>query len=226
MQRRAPRRDELRDRTLQGLADPLDVAQEPLLHQHRRLFREVLDHSRSRCIRLDLERILSFQLQEKGDLLKNGCDVTLGHGLSVYHAKREKGTGYFSLIRPVREGQLLGCPLRKKSSLSPFPAPFSCRCATHFDPASIIVMRRARLLLTGLVLLGIGVTVSADAQPLGRDTQTSSSCQIGTSRRGPAVSSATSPSRQAARSRSTQPRKPTGQISKNPADSPADSTTN
>src|SRR2546427_13117764 len=80
MQGRAPRRDKLRDRALQGLADPLDVAQEPLLHQHRRLFREALDHSRSRCIRLDLERILAFQLQEKGDLLKDGCYVTLGHG--------------------------------------------------------------------------------------------------------------------------------------------------
>src|SRR5213592_1752524 len=45
-------------------------------------------------------------------------------------------------------------------------------------------MRRARLLLTGLVLLGIGVTVSADAQPLGRDTQTSSSCQIGNIKKG------------------------------------------
>src|SRR2546427_7955917 len=66
-----PRRDELRDRALQGLADPLDIAQDPLLHQNRRLFRETLDHSRSRCIRLDLERILPFQLQEKGDLLKN-----------------------------------------------------------------------------------------------------------------------------------------------------------
>src|SRR3989442_9140576 len=80
MQGRAPRRDKLRDRALQGLADPLDVAQEPLLHQHRRLFREALDHSRSRCIRLDLERILAFQLQEKGDLLKDGCYVTLRHG--------------------------------------------------------------------------------------------------------------------------------------------------
>jgi hypothetical protein len=45
-------------------------------------------------------------------------------------------------------------------------------------------MRRARLLLTGLVLLAIGVTVSADAQPLGRDTQTSSSCQIGNIKKG------------------------------------------
>ena len=45
-------------------------------------------------------------------------------------------------------------------------------------------MRRARLLLTGLVLLAIGVTVSVDAQPLGRDTQTSSSCQIGNIKKG------------------------------------------
>jgi len=45
-------------------------------------------------------------------------------------------------------------------------------------------MRPARCLLTGLVLLAIGVTVSADAQPLGRDTQTSSSCQIGNIKKG------------------------------------------
>jgi hypothetical protein len=45
-------------------------------------------------------------------------------------------------------------------------------------------MRHARLLLTGLVLLGISATVSADAQPLGHDTQTSSSCQIGTIKKG------------------------------------------
>lgn len=45
-------------------------------------------------------------------------------------------------------------------------------------------MLDARLLLTGLVLLAIGATVSADAQPLGRDTQTSSSCQIGSIKKG------------------------------------------
>src|SRR5881296_4448432 len=45
-------------------------------------------------------------------------------------------------------------------------------------------MMIARLVPTGLVLLAIGVTVSADAQPLGRDTQTSSSCQIGNIKKG------------------------------------------
>jgi len=45
-------------------------------------------------------------------------------------------------------------------------------------------MMCARLLLTGLVLLAIGVTMSADAQPVGRDTQTSSSCQIGNIKKG------------------------------------------
>jgi len=48
----------------------------------------------------------------------------------------------------------------------------------------MVFMRPARCLLTGLVLLTIGVTVSADAQPLGRDTQTSSSCQIGNIKKG------------------------------------------
>lgn len=35
-----------------------------------------------------------------------------------------------------------------------------------------------------LILLAIGASVSADAQPLGRDTQTSSSCQIGNIKKG------------------------------------------
>src|SRR5438445_13019006 len=45
-------------------------------------------------------------------------------------------------------------------------------------------MSNRRAILSGLVLLAIGATVSADAQPLGRDTQTSSSCQIGTIKKG------------------------------------------
>ena len=45
-------------------------------------------------------------------------------------------------------------------------------------------MTIARLVPTCLVLLVIGATVSADAQPLGRDTQTSSSCQIGNIKKG------------------------------------------
>src|SRR3989441_5578903 len=45
-------------------------------------------------------------------------------------------------------------------------------------------MSNMRAILSGLVLLAIGATVSADAQPLGRDTQTSSSCQIGTIKKG------------------------------------------
>jgi hypothetical protein len=45
-------------------------------------------------------------------------------------------------------------------------------------------MSNARAILTGLLLLAIGATVSADAQPLGRDTQTSSSCQIGNIKKG------------------------------------------
>jgi len=45
-------------------------------------------------------------------------------------------------------------------------------------------MQHGRLLQIGLVLLAIGATVSADAQPLGRDTQTSSSCQIGNIKKG------------------------------------------
>src|SRR5207244_13363716 len=45
-------------------------------------------------------------------------------------------------------------------------------------------MSKRRAILSGLILLGIGATVSADAQPVGRDTQTSSSCQIGTIKKG------------------------------------------
>src|SRR5256712_14119707 len=45
-------------------------------------------------------------------------------------------------------------------------------------------MSNRRAILSGLILLGIGATVSADAQPLGRDTQTSSSCQIGSIKKG------------------------------------------
>src|SRR5437899_12145827 len=45
-------------------------------------------------------------------------------------------------------------------------------------------MSNMRAILSGLILLGIGATVSADAQPRGRYTQTSSSCQIGTIKKG------------------------------------------
>src|SRR5713226_3780852 len=45
-------------------------------------------------------------------------------------------------------------------------------------------MTYARLILTGLILSAIGTTVRADAQTLGRDTQTSSSCQIGNIKKG------------------------------------------
>src|SRR2546427_827246 len=45
-------------------------------------------------------------------------------------------------------------------------------------------MMIARLVPTGLVLLAIRVNLSADAPPLGRDTQTSSSCQIGNIKKG------------------------------------------
>ena len=45
-------------------------------------------------------------------------------------------------------------------------------------------MSTTRAILSSLVLLAIGATVSADAQPLGRDTQTSSSCQIGNIKKG------------------------------------------
>ncbi len=45
-------------------------------------------------------------------------------------------------------------------------------------------MQHVPLLVYGLLLIAIGATVSADAQPLGRDTQTSSSCQIGNIKKG------------------------------------------
>ena len=45
-------------------------------------------------------------------------------------------------------------------------------------------MRYARCFLTGLVLFGIGTAMAVDAQPLGRHTQTSSSCQIGNIKKG------------------------------------------
>ena len=45
-------------------------------------------------------------------------------------------------------------------------------------------MKFVRFLGAVLTLLCIGTTVSADAQPLGRDTQTSSSCQIGNIKKG------------------------------------------
>ncbi len=45
-------------------------------------------------------------------------------------------------------------------------------------------MRYARCFLTGLVLFGIGAAVAADAQPIGSQTQTSSSCQIGNIKKG------------------------------------------
>jgi len=45
-------------------------------------------------------------------------------------------------------------------------------------------MPHPRQILVALVGLAIGATVSADAQTLGRDTQTSSSCQIGNIKKG------------------------------------------
>ncbi len=45
-------------------------------------------------------------------------------------------------------------------------------------------MSNARMIISCLILLAIGATVSAEAQPLGRDTQTSSSCQIGNIKKG------------------------------------------
>src|SRR5438094_4033056 len=45
-------------------------------------------------------------------------------------------------------------------------------------------MSNRRAILSGLVLLAIGATVSADAHPLGRNTQTSSSWQIGNIKKG------------------------------------------
>lgn len=45
-------------------------------------------------------------------------------------------------------------------------------------------MRHARFILPGLVLLVIGASTQADAQPLGRQTQTSSSCQVANIKKG------------------------------------------
>ena len=45
-------------------------------------------------------------------------------------------------------------------------------------------MRKTRFMLMGFALLVIGVAVQADAQPLDRQTQTSSSCQIGNIKKG------------------------------------------
>ena len=45
-------------------------------------------------------------------------------------------------------------------------------------------MPSARFVLTGLVLLVIGASIQADAQPLGRQTQTSSSCQVANIKKG------------------------------------------
>jgi hypothetical protein len=45
-------------------------------------------------------------------------------------------------------------------------------------------MTSARSLLIGLALLAIGAAMQADAQPLGRQTQTSSSCQVANIKKG------------------------------------------
>lgn len=45
-------------------------------------------------------------------------------------------------------------------------------------------MLSVRLFLTGLVLLAISAAIQADAQPLGRQTQTSSSCQVANIKKG------------------------------------------
>lgn len=45
-------------------------------------------------------------------------------------------------------------------------------------------MQSPRLFVTGLVLFVVGLTVAADAQPLGRQTQTSSACQIANIKKG------------------------------------------
>lgn len=45
-------------------------------------------------------------------------------------------------------------------------------------------MWSARVLLTSLVLLAIGASMQADAQPLGRQTQTSSYCQVSNIKKG------------------------------------------
>ncbi|TAL10068.1 MAG: hypothetical protein EPO02_08480 [Nitrospirae bacterium] len=45
-------------------------------------------------------------------------------------------------------------------------------------------MPSMRLVLTSLLLLVIGASIQADAQPLGRQTQTSSSCQVSNIKKG------------------------------------------
>jgi hypothetical protein len=45
-------------------------------------------------------------------------------------------------------------------------------------------MLSVRLFLAGLVLLVIAAAIQADAQPLGRQTQTSSSCQVANIKKG------------------------------------------
>lgn len=45
-------------------------------------------------------------------------------------------------------------------------------------------MPPARLLLASLILLAAGVSSQADAQPLGRQTQTSGSCQVSNIKKG------------------------------------------
>lgn len=45
-------------------------------------------------------------------------------------------------------------------------------------------MRNARFILTSLALLAIGAAIQADAQPLGRQTQTSSACQVANIKKG------------------------------------------
>ena len=45
-------------------------------------------------------------------------------------------------------------------------------------------MRWKCLVKTGVVLCFVGIAMQADAQPLGRNTQTSSSCQVGSIKKG------------------------------------------
>ena len=45
-------------------------------------------------------------------------------------------------------------------------------------------MRNVRLILTGLILFLISAAIQADAQPLGRQTQTSSYCQVSNIKKG------------------------------------------
>ena len=45
-------------------------------------------------------------------------------------------------------------------------------------------MLSVRLFLTGFFLFVIGVSIQADAQPLGRQTQTSSACQVANIKKG------------------------------------------